>query len=301
MLKHFHFWHIVTLSPWPFVLSLSVISLPLGLVTFFQGYFNGLTLFFIGILVIIFIIFLWFRDIIIEGTFEGHHTKQVQASLIVGFILFIFSEVMFFVSFFWAFFHSSLFPNIELNLTWPPIGMEKLIFDPFGIPLLNTIILLLSGVTLTLGHLYLRKGYWFETIVSITATIFLAELFLCYQFMEYSLSPFDISDGIYGSTFYMCTGFHGLHVLIGFILLSVVGVRAILCHFSKNHHIGFITAAWYWHFVDVVWLFLYISIYYLGSEMVFQKLVEVNGYSELFITKNKKKILIFHNNILYWC
>lgn len=280
MIKHYHFWHIVSRSPWPFLLSMCLISLPIGLVTFFQGYYNGLILFFIGFLSVLFIIILWFKDIIIEGTFEGCHTKQVQKSLIIGFILFIFSEIMFFISFFWAFFHSSLFPSIEIGLSWPPINMSTILLNPLGIPLLNTLLLLFSGITLTLGHLFLRKGLWFETIICLVLTIGLGETFLGFQFIEYILAGFDISDGIYGSTFFLCTGFHGLHVLIGYIFLSIIEFRTYICHFSKFHHIGFLCAAWYWHFVDVIWLFLYVSIYYYGDNLVYS--IFLNNSNTLF-------------------
>lgn len=278
MFKHFHFWHIVTISPWPFLLSMFAAPIPLGLVTFFQGYkLSGLTLFYWGLYCVCLILFLWFRDIIRESTFEGYHTQEVQKSIVISFMLFIFSEVMFFVAFFWSFFHSSIFPTVELNISWPPVGMAELIFDPFDLPLLNTLILLLSGATLTLAHWYLKKGLYLETLIWMQFTFILAISFLTFQGIEYVTSPFDISDGIYGSTFFLCTGFHGFHVFLGSIMLAASQLRIFLTHFSRNHHKGFETAAWYWHFVDVVWLFLYIMIYYWGSDMVSPILFIINN------------------------
>jgi len=258
-IKHFHFWHIVNISPWPFLLALNCLSMPLGLVTFFQGYFYGLGIFYFGLFSVIFTMFCWFKDIIREATFEGFHTKQVQSSLVISMILFIFSEIMFFVAFFWSFFWSSITPTITLNLSWPPVGMSSLIFNPWDVPFLNTLILLLSGATITLSHLYLKKGIKRESELFILITVILAEFFIFFQGFEYITAAFDISDGIYGSTFFMCTGFHGFHVLIGTIFLAVNAIRMFYSHFSRMHHFGFEAAAWYWHFVDVVWLFF---IYY---------------------------------------
>jgi len=281
--KHFHFWHIVTISPWPFLLSTFALSMPIGLVTFFQGYYFGVPVFLIGLFMVIFIMCLWFRDIVIEASYEGHHTKQVQSSLIISFLLFIFSEVMLFVAFFWAFFHSSLFPTVELNCSWPPVGMSDIIMDPFGIPLLNTLLLLTSGATLTLAHLYMKQGFMNKSLLSMVVTLLFAILFLSFQFYEYSVSAFDISDSIYGSTFFCCTGLHGFHVIVGTIGLSMTTLRIYFSHFSRNHHLGFEFAAWYWHFVDVVWLFLYMIIYCWGSDMVSPLILELkDGQENIF-------------------
>ena len=277
MKSNFHFWHIVTISPWPFLLSIFILALPLGIVTFFQGYYYGVLAFLLSIVMVSIIIILWFRDIIIESSFEGYHTKQVKNSLVISFSLFIFSEVMLFVAFFWAFFHSSLFPTIEINCSWPPVGMFELLINPKEIPLLNTLLLLTSGITLTLAHFYLKQGFLNKSWLSLIITIILAILFLVFQLYEYATMSFDISDSIYGSTFYSCTGLHGLHVLLGTIALILTSIRIYLTHFSKNHHLGFEFAAWYWHFVDVVWLFLYIIIYYLGTDLVVPLFLELNN------------------------
>lgn len=208
---------------------------------------------------------LWWRDVIREATFEGHHTKAVKTGLRYGMLLFILSEVMFFVSIFWAFFHSSLSPVIEIGSVWPPEKMKHLVFDSTRIPLLNTLILLLSGATLTWAHHAILASNRSNALVSLFLTIALACLFTSIQGYEYLNAPFSISDGIYGSVFYLGTGFHGFHVLIGTLFLMVCLYRLYNNHFTARSHIGFETAAWYWHFVDVVWLFLYISIYCWGG------------------------------------
>jgi cytochrome c oxidase subunit 3 len=189
------------------------------------------------------------------------HTKAVQRGLKMGVVLFIVSEVMFFFAFFWAYFHSSLAPAIEIGSIWPPVGIT--VFSPWGVPLLNTLILLLSGVTITYAHHALTLGNRFYLVDGLAFTILLAVIFTFLQAFEYRTAPFNISDGIYGSTFFMATGFHGFHVIIGttFIVVCLMRVH----HFTKQHHVGFEAAAWYWHFVDVVWLFLFVSIYFWGS------------------------------------
>jgi len=204
----------------------------------------------------------WWRDVIREATWQGYHTLIVQKGLRIGFSLFILSEVMFFFGIFWSFFHSSLAPAIQIGSIWPPINLS--ILDPWKVPFLNTLILLMSGVTITLAHhcIILKTkiaNYGF------LATIILAICFTACQFYEYLVSTFEISDGIYGTVFYFATGFHGFHVLIGTIFIFVSWIRFILNHFTAKHHIGFECAAWYWHFVDIVWLFLFISIYWWGS------------------------------------
>jgi cytochrome c oxidase subunit 3 len=188
----------------------------------------------------------------------------VQKSLRLGMVLFIVSEILFFFAFFWAFFHSSLAPTHVLGCVWPPHDID--VFSPFKIPLLNTCILLTSGATITLAHYsLLDKKNQHITKKAFAATIALAIVFTGLQVFEYMEAPFSISDGIYGSTFYMSTGFHGLHVIIGTIFIIVGFLRFNSYHFTLKNHFGFEASAWYWHFVDVVWLILYISIYYWGN------------------------------------
>jgi cytochrome c oxidase subunit 3 len=264
-----HFWHIVTQSPWPLVLSFVIFGIPTSLIVYLQGYHNGSMYALFCLIAAICVLFIWFRDIIRESSFEGFHTLPIQRSLIASMLLFIFSEVMFFVAFFWSFFHSSISPTVELGLQWPPVGMAPFIFSPWDIPLLNTLILLLSGVTITLSHLYIKEDNLNKAVEWIAATLFLAVLFLSFQYFEYSNAGFDITDGIYGTTFFLCTGFHGFHVIIGTIFIFVCAIRLYIGHYSPAHHFGFEAAAWYWHFVDVVWLFLFTMIYYWGYEMVY--------------------------------
>lgn len=202
----------------------------------------------------------WWRDVIRERTHQGFHTKKVLKGIKWGIILFIISEILFFASFFWAFFHSRLSPTIELGLIWPPTIIIR--FNAFKIPLLNTIILLSSGISVTWAHHSLLSKNFTQITTRILITIILGVYFTIIQIFEYLEAEFSISDSSYGATFFIATGFHGLHVLIGTIFLSICIIRHLYNHFSTYHHFGFEAAAWYWHFVDVVWLFLYISIYW---------------------------------------
>uniref|UniRef100_UPI0030036F0D cytochrome c oxidase subunit III n=1 Tax=Gnathophyllum americanum TaxID=390955 RepID=UPI0030036F0D len=257
----FHPYHLVDVSPWPLTGSISAMMLTTGLVKWFHQFNMDLLL--MGILATILTMIQWWRDITREGTYQGLHTLKVVMGLRWGMILFITSEVLFFFSFFWAFFHSSLAPTVELGTCWPPAGIQP--FNPLQIPLLNTAILLASGATLTWSHHALLTSNKSQTTQSLTITVLLGMYFTVLQAMEYFEAPFTIADSVYGSTFFVATGFHGLHVIIGSLFLLVSLYRLYMCHFSANHHFGFEAAAWYWHFVDVVWLFLYISIYWWGS------------------------------------
>jgi len=217
----------------------------------------------LNLILIIAIAWSWWRDVTREGTFENCHTKEVLTGLKLGIILFITSEVFFFLSFFWAYFHTRLSPDIFIGQKWPCIGIQA--FNPIGIPLINTIILLRSGVSLTAAHHFLILGNLRKTNVYLTLTIILGIYFSILQWVEYEEASFSIADSIYGSTFFIATGFHGLHVLIGTIFLFVCLIRSLKQQFSSYHHFGFEAAAWYWHFVDVVWLFLYLFIYWFGN------------------------------------
>ena len=261
MEKIYHPYHLVNPSPWPFCISLSVLYLTLNTVAYFHlGFLFPLI---ISFLLILLFMVVWFTDIHTESNLEGFHTSPVLVGLKMGFILFIISEILFFFSFFWAFFHSSLSPSIEIGVNWPPTGINAL--DPFSIPLLNTAILLSSGATVTWAHHNLVLGNKLETQISLILTIILGVIFTSLQGLEYVESPFSIAESVYGSTFFVATGFHGIHVLIGTIFLSVCLLKLNLSHFTKNRHFTFESASWYWHFVDVVWLFLYICIYWWGS------------------------------------
>lgn len=206
---------------------------------------------------------LWFRDIISEGSFLGDHTLAVQRGLNMGVTLFIISEALFFLAIFWAYFHSALSPTIELGAYWPPMGIEAV--NPFELPLMNTVILLSSGFTVTFAHHCLIQGNREGTLYGLTYTVILALIFTALQGAEYTVSFFSISDSTFGSCFYFGTGFHGLHVIIGTAFLAVGLWRMLAYQLTENHHLGFESGILYWHFVDVVWIFLFISVYYWGS------------------------------------
>lgn len=256
-----HAYHIVNPSPWPLTGAFSALLLTSGLVIWFH--YNSTILLSLGLLANILTIYQWWRDIIREGTYQGHHTPIVQKGLRYGIILFIVSEIFFFAGFFWAFYHSSLVPTHDLGGCWPPTGITPL--NPLEVPLLNTSVLLASGVSITWAHHSLIEGKRNHINQALLITILLGLYFTVLQASEYFETSFSISDGIYGSTFFIATGFHGLHVIIGSTFLIVCLLRQLKFHFTSKHHFGFEAAAWYWHFVDVVWLFLYVSIYWWGS------------------------------------
>jgi cytochrome c oxidase subunit 3 len=258
-----HPFHLVDPSPWPLVTSTAAFIVTTSAVLYIHGFSGGSYYFFFSLLYLIFAILIWWRDIIREGTFEGQHTSIVQLGLRFGIILFIVSEVIFFVAFFWAFFWSALAPTPEIGSVWPPKGIETI--NAWEIPFLNTAILLSSGASVTWAHHSIVVGNKKDASLALLITVSLAIVFTLFQLFEYKHAGFTIADGIYGSTFFIATGFHGFHVLIGTLFLIVCFIRLIHYHFTKQHHFGFEAAAWYWHFVDVVWLFLFISIYWWGS------------------------------------
>lgn len=258
-----HSFHLVNPSPWPMLSAFSVFILMFGFVLYTHGYLKGSFLYKFGLLLLLCMMFVWWRDIVREATFEGQHTVNVQTGLKYGVLLFIISEIMFFFAFFWSFFHFSFNPSIALGGVWPPVFLT--ILDPWKVPLLNTIILLTSGATVTLSHHSIIYGSKDMAIKALSATILLAIFFTFLQSLEYINAPFSIYNTVYGSTFYMLTGFHGFHVIIGTIFLSICLIRIFFNHLTKEHHFGFEAAAWYWHFVDVVWLFLFLTVYWWGS------------------------------------
>ncbi|WP_106640302.1 cytochrome c oxidase subunit 3 [Allosphingosinicella vermicomposti] len=259
-----HDFHILPPSIWPLFCSLSSFILFGGAVMWMHDHQFGAYTFFAGLIAVIFGMASWWVEVIRESH-QGHHTPVVQLHLRYGMILFIASEVMFFVAWFWAYFDAALFPSTAeaIGGVWPPEGME--LIDPFGFPLLNTLILLCSGTTITWAHHALihgdrdglKKGLWL--------TIGLGIIFSAIQAYEYAHAPFGFADNIYTSAFYMATGFHGFHVLVGTIFLIVCLMRTYQGDFTPKQHFGFEAAAWYWHFVDVVWLFLFLAIYVWGG------------------------------------
>ncbi|WP_310621090.1 cytochrome c oxidase subunit 3 [Flexibacterium corallicola] len=288
-----HDYHIIDPSPWPFLGALGALIMAVGAIAWMRmangdtlGFFpytndegqfvyrldlTGWGIFAIGLALVLYTMFGWWRETVKESH-EGHHTRVVSLHLRYGMLLFIASEVMFFVAWFWAFFDASLFAGEAGQFSrvehtggvWPPQGIET--FDPWHLPLLNTLILLLSGTTVTWAHHALihgdRKGLKWGLI----STVVLGVLFSALQAYEYSHAAFGFSGNIYGATFFMATGFHGFHVLVGTIFLFVCLMRAMAGHFSSSKHFGFEAAAWYWHFVDVVWIFLFVAVYIWGGQ-----------------------------------
>ena len=263
-----HPYHLVNPSPWPLVGSISAFVLAIGTIWWMHGASFWWTV--PGLLGVLYTMFVWWRDVINEGR-AGDHSSVVQLGFRYGMILFIASEVMFFVAWFWAFFSAALNLDGAIEITraeftggiWPPEGIE--VFDPWHLPLLNTLILLTSGTTVTWAHHALlhndRKGL----IWGLVLTIVLGLIFTAVQVYEYAHAPFSFAGNIYGATFFMATGFHGFHVIVGTIFLIVCLIRAMKGHFTPQNHFGFEAAAWYWHFVDVVWIFLFFSIYIWGN------------------------------------
>lgn len=228
-----------------------------------HGFSNAIYLFYFALISLIFSMSFWWRDVISEGTYMGNHTMAVQRGLNMGVGLFIISEALFFLGIFWAYFHSSLSPTIEMGAHWPPAGIESV--NAFELPLFNTILLLSSGFTVTYAHHSLIRGLRKGTLYGMAYTVILAVIFTAAQAIEYKMSSFNISDGAYGACFYFATGFHGFHVIVGTAFIAVSLWRMAAYHFTDNHHLGLESSILYWHFVDLVWLFLYINIYYWGS------------------------------------
>jgi len=255
-----HPFHLVDVRPWPILGAFRAISIIIGLIKWFHIY--DISLFLFAFTNTLLIIYQWWRDITREGTFQGLHTSTVALGLRWGIILFITSEILFFISFFWRFFHRSLAPSIELGIIWPPKGIQT--FNPIQIPLLNTLILISSGITVTWAHHRLIENNYKQAVYRLGLTITLGIYFTILQAYEYIEAGFSIADSVYGSSFFIATGFHGIHVIIGTIFLTVCFLRQLFNHFSPIHHFGFEAAAWYWHFVDVVWLFLYVTVYWWG-------------------------------------
>lgn len=285
----YHPFHILRASYSPFITSISLLLLlKMFILPYFKyGFHEKINFFFIKLklstigffLFVIFFccVFNWILEILGESSYFNLHTKEVQSGLRLGVIYFIMSEIMFFFSLFWTFFHSSLVPAIQIGCVWPPIGIKP--FDPLAIPLLNTFILLLSGVTITLCHNFVLNN---EPLIlkklSLGYTLFLAFSFTFLQYHEYTISSFSMSDGIYGSIFYMLTGFHGIHVMLGSFLLLICFLRigSNCLDFKNDRHTGFESSAWYWHFVDVVWLFVYMILYWWGSCLNPSNLYDIN-------------------------
>jgi len=256
-----HPFHLVSPSPWPLLGSVSALFFVSGLVLSWTAIGSYLLL--LGTLLLFLSCTFWWSNIITESTFQGYHTHRVQYGLRLGMGLFIVSEIFFFLGFFWAYLHCSLSPNVELGSSWPPLGLQSL--SAFHVPLLNTVVLLTSGATVTWSHASLKAGHTSTSFAAIGLTVLLGAIFTLLQCFEYHISSFCISDGAYGSCFYLATGFHGLHVLAGTLFLLIRLVRIGALHYTPSRQLGLQFASWYWHFVDVVWLALYLIIYCWGA------------------------------------
>nr|AKS04006.1 Cytochrome c oxidase subunit 3 [Spadella cephaloptera] len=267
-----HAFHIVDPSPWPLTGAVGALLLVSSIGGWAHKY-SGMLMISAGLILTIATMIQWWRDVTREATFQGKHTEKVQDGMRFGMILFITSEVIFFLAFFWAFFHSSLSPNVEVGSQWPPTGISPI--NPFDVPLLNTTVLLTSGATVTWAHMAILESRWSEANLSLLFTVTLGLYFTLLQAGEYVLAPFSMADSVYGSTFYIATGFHGLHVIIGTLFIASMLYRHLNFHFSQGHHFGFEASAWYWHFVDVVWLFLFMCIYWWG--FFFNKLKKLSS------------------------
>ncbi len=279
---HKHDYHLVDPSPWPAVGAIAGFVLAMGIVLYMHPEMLGAGMeptlsslgrlkILPGVLLLLATMYFWWRDIVREAEYRGDHKPVVQLGLRYGMMLFIASEVMFFAAFFWAYFDASLFVNEAKQFgrieatggVWPPKGVET--FDPFDVPFINTLVLLLSGCTVTWAHHALREGDRNGLVKGLALTVLLGVLFTALQVYEYGHATFGFADGIYSSTFYMATGFHGFHVFVGTTFLAVCLIRALKGHFKPDQHFGLEAAAWYWHFVDVVWLFLFVCVYWWGS------------------------------------
>lgn len=288
-----HPFHLVKPSPWPFLVS-QLLFLIVILYTFtvlHKGWYSNIDIhdtlilsltctFFVDKIIPLYVPFLghcgfaralwillfltyiysWFADIVTEAVYEGQHTEKVQQGLRLGMVLFILSEVMFFFSFFWAFFHMSIATPVFISSVWAPFGVEAV--SPWNLPFLNTLILLFSGATVTWAHHSILSGNRDNILYGLFFTVLLGIIFTALQIFEYQHTKFTLSTGSYGSIFFVATGFHGFHVMLGTVFLTVCFFRELNYHFNKDSHFGFEAAAWYWHFVDVVWLFLFIMVYW---------------------------------------
>jgi cytochrome c oxidase subunit 3 len=251
----------VQASLWPFLVSILLFRTMSNVVLWLRLKVRFLSVLF-PMLVLALVSFLWWKDFSRERML-GYHTHKLEARLRVSFALFILSEVFFFVSFFWAFYDRSLSPTIELGMSWPPKGIIPL--STYSVPLLNTVILLSRGVTVTWCHHSIMNNFFTKSVVSLAITILLGVYFLYMQWAEYNEAQFTLADGVYGRTFFIATGFHGIHVTVGTIFLFYVFIILLSSKLTWAHHFRFEAAAWYWHFVDVVWLILFLSIYWWGG------------------------------------
>jgi len=260
----YHSFHVLPTSFWPFLTAYLTFDVLFFVVRYFHYGLSCYTFHHLSVssCYLLLVLFCWFYNIVQEAN-EGNHTQKVRFNLLHGFMLFIVSEIMLFFAIFWAFFHSSLAPTVSIYCMWPPIGIDPIY--PWGLPFFNTVLLVSSGVTLTVSHRAILSKFFTLTSQALIVTLILGISFTAVQGFEYVQAPFSINDGVFGSVFFFSTGFHGLHVFIGSIMLSVSLLRNGLRQLLATQHIGFTAGIWYWHFVDVVWIFLFLMIYWWGS------------------------------------
>jgi cytochrome c oxidase subunit 3 len=261
-----HPFHLVDPSPWPIATALSALNITLGLVLWFHDFLYGLQFLHFGLMALSWFLYRWFRDIITESTYQGHHTRRVVQGLKYGMLLFLVSETMLFFSLFLAYFYYSLTPSIWIGAVWPPKGVVPV--TPCIAGAVNTFFLLVSGVTFTWAHAALIEGKSRDATVATAATLILGSYFSFVQFLEYKYAGIHINDSVFGSIFFIITGLHGFHVYVGTCFVFACYLRLAnprYITFTRQHHFGFLAALWYWHFVDVVWLFVYFILYIWGS------------------------------------
>nr|YP_010385512.1 cytochrome c oxidase subunit III [Halotydeus destructor]UPN63256.1 cytochrome oxidase subunit 3 [Halotydeus destructor] len=261
MKNKFHPFHMVEMSPWPLLTSTALLFLTTSIISWLTT--KNIFMMSMMVLIVSSLSFMWWKDVAREAKNQGFHSTAVMQGMKMGMVLFIASEVLFFTSFFWSFFHSSVSPNIEMGQMWPPVPIKS--FNPMNVPLLNTIILISSGVSVTWAHHCIIKNNYKKSVKSMVLTVILGIYFSMLQGLEYMEAEFSMSDSIYGSSFFMSTGFHGIHVIIGTTFLATCTIRMMKKQISSKHMVGFEMAAWYWHFVDVVWLMLYTFMYWWGA------------------------------------
>nr|YP_009922188.1 Cox3 [Metschnikowia borealis]QMS50743.1 Cox3 [Metschnikowia borealis]QMS50759.1 Cox3 [Metschnikowia borealis] len=257
-----HPFHLVSPSPWPLYTSFALMNLALSMGLTAHNYMSNNLYMMLNMMSVMYVLTLWFKDVMAESTYLGDHTKAVKTGLTQGFYLFVVSEILMFASLFWAYLHSSLNPTIELGMAWPPAGIQAI--SPSELPLLNTIITLASGVTITMGHHALINSNRKDTLYGFMFTTLLIVMFVMLQYFEYIFSTFTITDGVYGSTFYSLTGTHFLHMNMTWIMLAICTWRIYNYDFTNNSHVFAEMTVLYLHVLDVLWLFMYIICYWWG-------------------------------------
>jgi len=258
-----HMFHVLEPSLWPFFSAFGLFFFVTGIAFSMHYVVTGYYILIIGLLILILTSVFWFLDISREAVVNGYHTKIVRQGLTLGFLFFITSEIMLFFGFFWAFFHSALSPSIEVGTIWPPVGLR--VIPVFEFPLFNTFVLIISGFSVTWVHRAISLGSFKDSIDGFMITILLGLFFIFLQGLEYYESTFNLQDGVYPSAFFMLTGLHGCHVIVGVCFLFVCFISLLSNHYLTNHYLRLVFAIWYWHFVDIVWIILFLSVYCWGS------------------------------------